>query len=106
MTAVAEDERAFMAAVEAMVEAAPGLTPLHAGVLTALGAGVAGDSRSFAKVFGLAHALVLRAVSDLADELGLVSVAARDARTQRAKLALTEAGRRLVAAAPAAARQG
>jgi len=97
--ALAEDETAFMAAVEAVAEAAPGLTPLHAGLVTALGAGVAADSRSFAKVFGLAHALVLRAVADLADDLGLVAVAARDARTQRTKLTLTDAGRMLYGAA-------
>ncbi|GLK78214.1 hypothetical protein GCM10008171_34680 [Methylopila jiangsuensis] len=100
------DEQGFMAAVEALERAEPALTPLHAGLVTALGAGVAGDSRGFARLFGLAHALVLRAANDLADDLKLVQVDARDPRTQRLRLSLTEAGRRLFAAAPQPAAQG
>ena len=87
---------AFMEQVSEIAARDPRLTPLHAAVLAALGIGAAADTRSFAKVFGVAHALVLRTVSDLADGFGLVSETGRDARTQRARLALTEAGRRLI----------
>lgn len=88
----------FLAEVEAIVARDAALTPLHAAVLAALHKRIAADTRTFAKIFGVAHALVLRAVSDLSDGLRLVEETGRDARTQRARLALTEAGRRLTAA--------
>ena len=91
------DEAGFMAEVEAIIARAPDLSPLDAGVLAALDQDVARDSRTFAKLFGVAHALVLRAVSELADGSGLVAVDSRDARTQRTRLALTPAGRQLLA---------
>ncbi|WP_271166976.1 hypothetical protein [Hansschlegelia plantiphila] len=91
-----DEADAFMAEVEAIVARAPELSPLHAAVIAALDQGVASDSRTFAKVFGVAHALTLRAISDLSDGFGLIEETARDPRTQRARLALTEAGRRLV----------
>jgi hypothetical protein len=91
---------AFLERVGAIVARAPQLSALDGAVLASLDAEIAADSRSFAKVFGVAHALVLRAVSELADGFGLVAVTDRDARTQRTKLALTEAGRRLLAGRP------
>lgn len=90
------EAEAFMAQVEALVAKAPGLAPLHAALLIAVGEGVAGDTRSFAKVFGVAHALALRAASELEDRF--VSLTERNARTQRTRLALTDAGRALLAA--------
>ena len=89
------DETRFMAEVEAVERGGPGLSMLHAGLLVALREGVAADTRSFAKVFGIAHALVLRAANELSDEHALVEETGRDSRTQRARLALTAAGRRL-----------
>jgi hypothetical protein len=89
------DEAAFMAEVEAIVARAPELSLLDAALIAALDQGIASDSRSFARIFGVAHALVLRAVSDLEDRFGFVHAVERDARTQRTRLALTEAGRRL-----------
>ncbi|GGF49922.1 hypothetical protein GCM10007301_06490 [Azorhizobium oxalatiphilum] len=86
----------FLAEVDWILARTPDLTPLDAGVLAALHRGLASDTRSFAKLFGVAHALVLRTVADLADGLGLVTLEARDLRTQRTRLALTEAGRQLV----------
>jgi hypothetical protein len=93
MSGPAMDEAAFLGAVDAIVDAAPGLSPLHAGLVAALGAGIASDSRSFARIFGLAHALVLRAVTEIAGDDGFVAVAGRDARTQRTRMTLTELGR-------------
>lgn len=89
-------ETAFLARVEAITERAPELSALDAAVLASLEAEIAADSRSFANVFGVAHALVLRAVSELADGFGLITVTARDDRTQRSRLSLTEAGRVLL----------
>ena len=88
------DEAGFMAEVESLAERRPGLSMLHAAMLVALREGIATDTRTFAKVFGVAHALVLRAVTDLAGDL--VAIAGRDPRTQRTRLELTAAGRALV----------
>ncbi|MGA0533414.1 hypothetical protein [Hansschlegelia sp. KR7-227] len=87
----------FMAAVQAVVARAPALSPLDAGLLVALGHGVIADTRAFAKAFGIAHALALRAASELAEGAGYVEATARDPRTQRTRLTLTESGRRLLA---------
>ena len=92
------DEAAFMAEVEAVERRRPGLSMLHAALLVALREGVARDTRTFAKVFGVAHALVLRAASDLADEL--VAITGLDARTQRTRLELTGAGRAIATGEP------
>lgn len=85
----------FMAAVARVQDRAPALEPLQAALLVAVEEGVAADTRSFAKIFGIAHALTLRATTDLDD--GFLKVASRDPRTQRTRIELTEAGRRLFA---------
>jgi len=87
---------AFMADVEALCAKAPGLAPLHAALLIAVGEGIAGDTRAFSKVFGVAHALALRAASELDDRF--VTLTDRNTRTQRTRLALTDAGLALLAA--------
>ncbi|MDP4002534.1 hypothetical protein [Methylobacterium sp. NEAU K] len=76
------DEAAFVAALDRTAAAHPGLFPLEAGLLAALDLGLPGDSRGFARTFGLEHALVLRALAGL-EEAGHVAVTARDPRTQR-----------------------
>ena len=76
------DETAFVAALDRITAAHPGMDPLEAGLLAALDLGLPGDSRAFARSFAVAHALVLRALSAL-EESGHVTVTARDARTQR-----------------------
>lgn len=73
-----------------------GLSALGAGILAAAGLGISGDSRSFARDFGLAHALVLREVTSLA-EAGLLTVPRRDARSQRSFFAPSPAGAALLA---------
>lgn len=88
------DEAGFLAAVDAVSRASPSLSPLHAGLMVAIGAGVAADSRSFARIFGVAHALALRAAAELSGEF--LEIEARDARTQRLRLNLTPAGRMLL----------
>ncbi|MCB4768709.1 hypothetical protein LGR54_08850 [Ancylobacter sp. Lp-2] len=87
----------FMDEVSALVEEQPELSPLDAGVLVALEHGVARDTRAFAKLFGIAHALVLRAASELEDRFGLVVADPRQERSQRRHLSLTPAGHLLLA---------
>ncbi len=88
------EAEAFMAEVDALVSRAPALSPLAAALLIAAAEGVAMDTRSFAKTFGVAHALVLRTLAELEDA-GLATAPSRDARTQRARIALTTEGERL-----------
>ncbi|SEH50705.1 formate dehydrogenase F4B subunit [Methylobacterium sp. 275MFSha3.1] len=85
------DEAAFVAALDRASAARPDLDPLAAGLLAALDLGLPGDSRAFARTFGVEHALVLRALSGL-DEAGLVAVTARDGRTQRTRYTTADSG--------------
>ncbi|SFM43885.1 formate dehydrogenase F4B subunit [Methylobacterium pseudosasicola] len=78
------DEAAFVAALDRITAAHPGIDALEAGLLAALDLGLPGDSRAFARTFAVEHALVLRAVAAL-EEAGHVTVTARDARTQRTR---------------------
>lgn len=81
----------WLALTEALIEG-EGLPPLGAGLLAAVALGISGDSRSFARSFETAHALVLREAAELSETLDLLSVLRRDERTQRLFLALTPAG--------------
>ena len=76
-----------------------GLSPLSAAILVALDLGLARDSRTFARVFDIAHALVLRECTMLIEDLGLLTIIRRDERTQRLFPALTEKGRALLGSA-------
>lgn len=90
------DAQAFVALTDRLVAAAGGaLSPLAAGILAALDLGLAADSRTFARLFGIEHALVLREVTTLAEEPALVGIARRDARTQRVWLVAGERLQRL-----------
>jgi DNA-binding transcriptional ArsR family regulator len=82
----APDEAAFVAALDRASAAHPGLPSLETGLLAALDLGLPGDSRAFARTFGVEHALVLRALAGL-EEAGLITVTARDGRTQRTRFA-------------------
>jgi len=84
--------------VEAIRLREPRISPLAAGIVAALSMDIASDSSSFAKTFGIAHALVLREISLMAGPEALVSILSRDARTQRTHLALSASGIALVAA--------
>ncbi|MEE7492438.1 hypothetical protein [Methylobacterium oryzae] len=85
------DEAAFVAALDRVSAARPDLDPLSAGLLAALDLGLPGDSRAFARTFGVEHALVLRALAGL-EEAGLVAVTARDGRTQRTRYTTSDLG--------------
>ncbi|EJZ18962.1 hypothetical protein NE852_29645 (plasmid) [Rhizobium sp. Pop5] len=71
----------------ALVAAAQGrdsrLTSIQAGLLVAGEFGIASDSRSFARILGIAHSLVLRELNALAEHEGVLEIVKRDARTMR-----------------------
>ncbi|MGC5778449.1 hypothetical protein [Methylobacterium sp. NFXW15] len=87
----APDEAAFVAALERISAAHPDLPPLEAGVLAAEALGLPGDSRAFARTFGVEHALVLRVLTSL-DEAGHIVITERDARTQRTRYSASGTG--------------
>ncbi len=91
-------ESEFIDAVDALRARRPELTRIEAGLLAAPHLGLSPDTRSFARVFDLAHAHVLRALARL-DEAGLVAVTERDPRSQRTRFAPTDAARGLLAEA-------
>ena len=90
------DAATFLATTDTIAALRPELSLLEAGILAGLHLGLAGDSRRFARVFGIEHALVLRAVEGLAGE-ALLGVTARDGRTQRTRYAPSPAGRGVLA---------
>lgn len=61
----------------------PELTPVQAGILVAADQKIALDSRTFARIFGVAHAIVLRELNALLQSTDLLTVTKRDARTLR-----------------------
>lgn len=103
MSAVAQveiTEEVFLAKAAALSALSGALTQLGAAVLLAADLGIAKDSRSFARTFGLEHALVLRAVTEMSGEnASLLRVTHRNERTQRTAYSLTAAAETLLASA-------
>ncbi|GJE76711.1 hypothetical protein [Methylorubrum suomiense] len=91
------DAETFLATTDTIAALRPELSLLEAGILAGLHLGLAADSRSFARVFGIEHALVLRAVDSLSGA-ALIGVTARDPRTQRSRYVASEAGLDVLAA--------
>lgn len=89
------DADTFLAATDTIAALRSDLSMLEAGLLAGMALGIARDTRSFARVFAIEHALVLRAFEVLVD-LDLLSVTSRDARTQRSHYAATEGGKLLL----------
>lgn len=93
MNAAVEDaisEEQFLQMVSAVCAADASLTPIGAALLVAIHAGLAKDTRTFARKLGIAHALVLREVASLSGNGGLLTVIGRNERTQRTELSLTD----------------
>ncbi len=63
---------------------------MAAGIVVAIDLGIA-DSRSFSRLLGVEHALVLREIADLSGPDGLIVVTARNEKTLRTSLALVRA---------------
>lgn len=68
------------------------LTPLGPLILAAASLGIAKDTRTVARKFDIAHALVIRECVSLGPELGLLDVEDRGDRSQRLFFSLSDAG--------------
>jgi hypothetical protein len=80
----------FMDRVRALQRAAgEDVSALGAGLLAAVELGIATDSRSFSRLLGIEHALVLREIALLSAADGYLLVTARNPRTLRTSLALS-----------------
>lgn len=86
----------FMALVTRLQADDPLLTPIQAGLVVAVGLGIAGDSRTFAHLLGLAHALVLRELTALVAR-DMLRVTKRDGRTMRSHFVPGDAAARYAA---------
>jgi len=75
---------AYLSEVERICSNDPRLSTLGGGILAGITLNIAHDSRSFSRLLGIEHALVLREVQHLS-ELGLIAIEARDGRTQRCR---------------------
>lgn len=78
----------FMNLVTEAQDRDPKLTLIQAGLLVAASHGLAGDSRSFARMLALEHALVLRELNLLVERGGILEATKRDLRTMRVHYAL------------------
>lgn len=97
-TSGADEAVRYMALVDIVDAAGAGqFSRLGAGIIAGVLLGVANDSRSFARLLDVAHALVLREVNVMASDDGLLQVTRRDARTQRSFYELSAAGQRFAA---------
>jgi len=87
----APDSQLFMSRVDALLEEGTPISPLGAGIIVAIDMGIA-DSRSFSRLLGVEHALVLREIADLSGPGGLIAVTGRHAKSLRTSLALSDRG--------------
>lgn len=90
------DEAEFLAFVDSIKEGSDRISRLGAGIIAALQLGIASDSRSFVRLLGVAHALVLREVSILGQDEGFITIERRETRTQRVHYSLSSKGRKLL----------
>ena len=90
------EEAEYMTLVDALEAASGKISRLGAGIIAALALDIASDSRSFSRILGVAHALVLREVAALGAEGGYIRIWQRDERTQRTRYELNTTGNRLV----------
>ena len=83
MTETPPDSEQFMDLVARLIAAQPDLTPIQAGIIIAAQQNIARDSRTFARLLGLAHALVLRELNALLQSCTVLKLIKRDERTLR-----------------------
>lgn len=84
MSEPAADAQTFLAATDTIAAMREDLSLLESGILAGLHLEIAADTRSFARIFDVEHALVLRAVEALTGH-GLLTETERNQRTQRAR---------------------
>lgn len=75
----------------------PFMTEIGPLIVATVAMGVARDSRSFARMFDLAHALVLRECVHVHDDLNLLDLEDRGEKSGRLFLHLTQKGQSLIA---------
>ncbi|WP_394344658.1 hypothetical protein [Aliirhizobium smilacinae] len=90
MNANEDDAEQFLSLVAGMQAKDARLTPLQAALIVAAERGIARDSRTFARVVGVAHALALREVNALVKMGGSLRVTKREARTLRTHYVLQD----------------
>lgn len=83
MTDDAPEAERFLALVATAQEGDPALSSIQAAILIAADLGIARDSRTFARVLGIEHALALRELNALAERGDVIAIVKRDARTLR-----------------------
>jgi hypothetical protein len=79
----APDAEHFLHLVERTLVGNPELSPIQGAILVAARQDIACDSKTFARLFGMAHAIVLRELNALMQATGLVTQTKRDTRTLR-----------------------
>ncbi|WP_206186386.1 hypothetical protein [Thalassospira lohafexi] len=89
MTGTAPASEQFMDLVARRCTAQPDLTPIQAGIIIAAEQNIARDSRTFARLLGLAHALVLRELNALLQSGDVLELVKRDDRTLRTHYSIT-----------------
>ncbi len=92
-------EQRFVALSEEV--AGQGVPMMAAMLLVAAHMGISADSRSFARIFGVEHALVLRELVAMEAEMRLVTITRRDERSQRLHFTPTDQGEAFLAHAVA-----
>ncbi|MBY5690643.1 hypothetical protein HFO41_17800 [Rhizobium leguminosarum] len=83
MSEEASEVDRFLALVATAQDRDISLTSIQAGLLVAAELGIAGDSRAFARMLGIAHSLVLRELNVLAEREEVLQIVKRDLRTMR-----------------------
>lgn len=96
MTGDAPGAERFLTLVARLKAEDPQLTPIQAALLVAAGLDIARDSRTFARLLGLAHALVLRELTALTEHADLLRIEKRDGRTLRTHYALGAGAQRYI----------
>ncbi|MEQ9345316.1 MAG: hypothetical protein RIG26_02625 [Thalassospira sp.] len=79
---------AFLDLVGQLIATQPNLTPIQASILIAAQQDIAHDSRTFARLLGLSHALVLRELNTLLQTDDVLKLVKRDERTLRTHYAI------------------
>ena len=85
-----DDLEGLMAHVEGSGHAF--LSAIGPAVVAATALEICADTRSFARIFEVAHALVIRECMSLQEDLGLVTTEDRGEKSLRKFISLTEAG--------------
>lgn len=92
--AIPEDD--FMALVSAIQGRDSSLSPLSAALTAAVFLDIAKDSRTFSRLLGVEHALVLREINFVGGSDAPLEIVSREARTQRTYFRLSMKGARFM----------